>query len=412
MNYPVEHMLPSGIRARKVPGINGLTMHVLEAGFETPGRPLVLLLHGFPELAYSWRKVMPPLAAAGFHVIAPDQRGYGSTTGWNADYDGELRAFHMLSLARDALALVAAFGYRELAAVVGHDFGSPLAAWCALTRPDVFRSVVMMSAPFAGPPTLPFGTVDDLREDRSSPRSPDDPGSPRPMPASPIAVTRPGVDIHADLAALDPPRKHYQWYYATREANENMWHCPQGVHDFLRAYYHCKSADWAGNRPAPLASWSAAELAKLPAYYVMERDQGMAETVAAAMPSPAAVAGCEWLTEDELRVYSSIFQRTGFQGGLQWYRSAIDEALNAELQLFSGRTIDVPSCFIAGASDWGVRQKPGALEAMQHDACTRMLGCHLVAGAGHWVQQEQPGHTASLLLEFLAKAETSSFRTN
>jgi pimeloyl-ACP methyl ester carboxylesterase len=72
--YP-DAWLPRGLRSRFVDGINGLRMHVLEAGFETPGRPCVLLLHGFPELAYSWRRVIPPLAAAGFHVIAPDQRG-------------------------------------------------------------------------------------------------------------------------------------------------------------------------------------------------------------------------------------------------------------------------------------------------------------------------------------------------
>ena len=83
-------VLPAGVRSRILPGINGLDIHVLEAGYETQGRPAVLLLHGFPELAYSWRKVMPALAAAGYHAIAPDQRGYGRTTGWDADYDGDL----------------------------------------------------------------------------------------------------------------------------------------------------------------------------------------------------------------------------------------------------------------------------------------------------------------------------------
>ena len=156
--------LPPAIRSRFVDGINGLRMHVLEAGFETRGRPCVLLLHGFPELAYSWRKVMPVLAEAGYHVIAPDQRGYGRTTGWDADYDGDLNAFRMLNLVRDALGLVSAFGYRSVDAVVGHDFGSPVAAWCALVRPDVFRSVALMSAPFAGPPPLPFNTSDAPRE--------------------------------------------------------------------------------------------------------------------------------------------------------------------------------------------------------------------------------------------------------
>src|SRR5512146_647744 len=148
-------VLPNGIRSRILRDINGLDIHVLEAGYETPGRPAILLLHGFPEIAYSWRKVLPALAAAGYHAIAPDQRGYGRTTGWDADYDGDLASFRFFNLVRDALGLLAALGLKSVAAVIGHDFGSPVAAWCALTRPDVFRSVAMMSAPFAGPPPLP-----------------------------------------------------------------------------------------------------------------------------------------------------------------------------------------------------------------------------------------------------------------
>src|SRR5215470_16029872 len=83
----------TGIRSRNIANVNGLSVHILEAGFETPGRPAVLLLHGFPELAYSWRKVMLPLAAAGYHVIAPDQRGFGRTTGWDNSYDADLSSF-------------------------------------------------------------------------------------------------------------------------------------------------------------------------------------------------------------------------------------------------------------------------------------------------------------------------------
>jgi pimeloyl-ACP methyl ester carboxylesterase len=94
---------------------------MLEAGFETKGRPCILLLHGFPELAYSWRKVMLPLAAAGYHVVAPDQRGYGHTTGWDDAYDGDLDSFRFPNLVRDALGLVSALGYRSMAAVIGHD---------------------------------------------------------------------------------------------------------------------------------------------------------------------------------------------------------------------------------------------------------------------------------------------------
>src|SRR5689334_11358438 len=157
--------LPPGIRARILPGVNGLAMHVLEAGFEDRGRPCLLLLHGFPELAYSWRKVMLPLAAQGYHVVAPDQRGYGRTVGGDRSYDCELRQYFPLNLVRDALALVFALGRPNVAAVIGHDFGSPVAAWCALARPDVFRKIVLMSAPFAGPPGFPQEAADDHKRD-------------------------------------------------------------------------------------------------------------------------------------------------------------------------------------------------------------------------------------------------------
>jgi pimeloyl-ACP methyl ester carboxylesterase len=130
--------------------------------------------------------------------------------------------------------------------------------------------------------------------------------------------------------------------------------------------------------------------------------EDMAETVAHEMPSPEQIKACAWLPDSELEVYTREFQRTGFQGGLQWYRCAISPGFSTELALFSGRTIDVPSVFISGASDWGHYQRPGALDSMQSAACTRMRGCHFVSGAGHWVQQEQPETVASLLLEFLA----------
>jgi pimeloyl-ACP methyl ester carboxylesterase len=376
--------LTPDIRSRFVEDINGLRMHVLEAGYETLGRPCILLLHGFPELAFSWRKVMPALANAGYHVIAPDQRGYGRTTGWDGAYDGDLSSFRLLNLVRDALGLVSAFGYRSIDAVVGHDFGSSVAAWCALVRPDVFRSVVLMSAPFAGPPPLPFDTAN--------------------------VAPKPKRDdsVHRELAALPRPRKHYQWYYSTREANADMHGAPQGVHDFLRAYYHHKSADWKDNRPYPLKSWTANELAKLPTYYLMDLARNMAETVADEMPSAESIRANKWLPDRELSFYSAEYIRTGFQGGLQWYRCGTSAAFTPELETWSGRTIDVPSAFIAGKQDWGTYQRPGVYEAMQQRACTRMLGCHLIDGAGHWVQQEQPGQVTGLLLDFLKRATAQS----
>lgn len=236
---PIE-VLPAGIGSRFVADVNGLRMHVLEAGSAAPGRPCLLLLHGFPELAYSWRKIMPALAEAGFHVIAPDQRGYGRTVGWSASYDDE----------------------------------------------------------------------------------------------------------------------------------------------------------------------SAEELAKIPTYYIMDLADDMPTAVAKEMLSRQEISACQWLPDDELAVYAREYERTGFQGGLNWYRSRSGGAFEAELQLFSGRTIDVPSIFISGKSDWGVYQRPDAVERMQDTACTRMVGCHLLDGAGHWVQQEQAAGVSHLLLEFLKGQET------
>jgi len=373
--------LPDGIRSRFIDNNNGATLHVLEAGFEYPGRPCVVLLHGWPELAYTWRNQLLPLARAGFHVVAPDQRGYGRSAGTDVTFDEDILPFSLLNHVSDTLGLVRALGHDKVAAIIGHDWGSQMAAWCALVRPDVFRSVVLMSTPFAGPPTLPLNTAAG-RENPSS-----------------------DVDIEKALAALSPPRKHYIYYCATRGANDNMWHAPQGVHDFLRALYHFKSADWKGNQPFELKAWAASELAKMPNYYIMDLNKGMAETVAAAMPAKAQIDACKWLTEEDLRVYSAEYARTGFQGGLQSYRILTTPKYSADLMGFSGRTIDVPSCYVAGAREWGVYQWPGALETMQSSACTRMLGVHLVAGSGHSVPEEQPDEVNRILIEFLQRAE-------
>ena len=359
-------VLPDGVHSRFVEHVNGLRVHTLTAG--NPGRPLLLLLHGFPELAYSWRKIMVPLADAGYYVVAPDQRGYGRTAGWQNGYDCDLRSFALLNIVRDALALVERLGYERTHALIGHDFGSIAAAWCALIRPDHFPAVTLMSAPFGGPPRW--------EEAGHS-------------------------DIHADLLALDRPRKHYQWYYSTRPAEADMLFAPQGLHSFLRAYYHVKSADWTRNQPYRLAEWNAQELAKLPTYYVMDADANMAQTVATFMPSNAAIVQCKWLLDHELSIYTEEFTRTGLQGGLNHYRCGISQWQKEELRLFAGRRIDVPMAYISGAADWGIYQAPGAFEAMHGVSCSDMRVCELIPGAGHWVQQERPRETVNTLLTFL-----------
>ena len=385
VNNSVEYgknTLPPGVRSRRVDTNNGVVLHILEAGFERPGNPCVVLLHGFPELAYCWRNQLLPLARAGFHVVAPDLRGYGLSAAKAVTFDDALLPYSMLNRVGDVLGLVRALGYEQIAAVVGHDWGGPTAQWCARLRPDVFSSVVSVSTPFLGNPALPLGTADNHG---SQP---------------------PEVDMAKELAALPRPRKHYAWYYATPDANEDMWHAPQGVHDLLREYYHYKSADWKGNRPFPLKEWTAPELAKMPTYYIMDLDKGVAATMAEHKPTPAQVVACKWMTEADLQVYSQEFQRTGFQGGLNYYR--IDGVFSpaSGLNAYSGKTIDVPACYIGGSSEWAVYQSPGAFERMR-TTCTRLEGVHLVRGAGHSVVEEQPEAVNRILIEFLAAGRLS-----
>ena len=332
-------------------------MHVLEAGFETPGRPAVLMIHGFPELAYSWRKVMLPLAAAGYHVFAPDLRGYGRTSGTDVHVRRRPRAVPDAERSRATWsALVSALGYRSVAAIVGHDFGSPRRRPGArVVRPDIFRSVVMMSAPFGGPPALPFNTAD----------------------AAAAAPHRRRDHIYDELAKLKPPRKHYQRYYSTREANENMWHAAAGrprlparllPHEERRL--ETEQAGTARGADRRGVGEAAALLRHGPRQR-HGRDRWRAEMPSAAeiaansgCPTPSCVSTARNTDEPASRAGCRAIAAAGGR-----YAS--------ELQLFAGRTIDVPSMFIGGKSDWGVYQNPGALERMQKTACTQMLGVHL-----------------------------------
>jgi pimeloyl-ACP methyl ester carboxylesterase len=367
--------LPAGIRSRQIDANTGVKLHILEAGYDGGDRPCVLLLHGFPELAYTWRHQLLPLARAGFHAVAPDLRGYGRSVTRPVAYGDDLQPYSMLNRVSDGVGLVRALGYEKVAAVVGHDWGGPTAQWCARVRPDIFRSVVSMSTPFLRSPTLPLG--------------------------APSAQPEPDMD--KELATLPRPRKHYFTHSASDRANEEMWHAPQGVHDLLRAMYHFKSADWQGNKPFPLASWAASELAKMPEYYILDLHKGIAETMAAQMPSKAHIANCKWMTEQDLRVYSTEFTRTGFQGGLNYYRVGNEPRFGAELKAFSGRTIDVPACYIGGDRDWATYQSPGAFEGMRN-VCSQLEGVHLIAEAGHSLAEEQPERVNEVLLGFLRLA--------
>ena len=144
--------MDSGIKRRWLEHPRGLCMHWLEAG--NPEHPAVLMLHGFPELAFSWRKLLPLVASQGFYAIAPDLRGYGATTGWDSSYDGPWQKASMMQLVADVVGFLQGIGVRVVHSLIGHDFGSPLAGWCSLMRPDLFQRLVLMSAPFSSPATM------------------------------------------------------------------------------------------------------------------------------------------------------------------------------------------------------------------------------------------------------------------
>ncbi|KAJ7578977.1 putative epoxide hydrolase [Mycena floridula] len=343
-------------------------------GYRCQTPRLLLLLHGFPEMAHSWRKVMIPLSTAGYHVVAPDQRGYGQTRAELASepvqYDDDIAPYRPLNLATDVVSLVHTLGYETVQAVVGHDFGSRIAGLCALIRPDMFKAAVMMSAPFTGPPSV---------------------GS----------TNQQALTIAKQLSELSPPRKHYTMYFSTAEANLHMRQPPEGLQTFLRNYFYSKSADSSENEPHPLGGPSAAAIAVMPHYYIMLESETMPQAVMGTLESQS---GLQWLPDDELEVYVAEYTRTGFQGGLNWYRAAIDPKLSNDLLVFAGKRVEVPAMFIAGKQDWGTYQHPGAAEVMQK-ICTQMTEKDfvLIEGAGHWVQQEKSTEVVELLLRFLEK---------
>ncbi|KAI1401595.1 alpha/beta-hydrolase [Hypoxylon fuscum] len=375
-----ELPLPEGIVSDYIDcsASSGLTWHVLKAG--EPGKPLVLFCHGYPELAYSWRKVLPKVAAAGYYCVAMDQRGYGRTKGWPRRQQFEevdLNDYVFTNLVRDLVCLVYGLGYTTVFSIVGHDFGGVSSAMAALMRPDIFQSTIQLSHPHHRPAEPALGGKGRARK----------------------------VDIQAELARLDPPRKHYKWYNSSPQAAGDWENPPQGLEVFLRGYFHLKSADWDSNAPQPLKKWDAEELAGMPEYYIMKAEHSMPETVAANMVGEDASKTEWWLSREDLQVYCQEWARTGFQGALNWYRAQTASTPQSarDVLLFAGRRIEVPCVFISGKQDWGNYQQPGALEGYE-DPKTVKEGCYrgakLVDEAGHWVQQEQPEIVIKEILDF------------
>jgi pimeloyl-ACP methyl ester carboxylesterase len=303
---------------------NGIQMHIAEAG----DGPLVLMLHGFPEGWYSWRHQLAALAAAGYHAVAPDQRGYGRT-----DRPAEIGSYSMLDLVGDAVGLINALGDKS-AIVVGHDWGAPVAWHTALFRPDLVRGVAGLSVPFR-------------------PR-----GSRRPL------------DVYRQV--LGPG--FYQLYF--QEPGVAEADLEADVRSTMSAFL-CGASGQASHVPN-----------------LMVGDNGLVGVLEVLDPLPS------WLTAADLDHWTAEFSRTGFAGGLNWYRN-----INRNWELmapWSGATVAVPALYVVGDRDL-VYHFPGGKEAAQglRRLVPNLSGTVVLEGCGHWTQQERPVEVNEALLGFL-----------
>ncbi len=307
---------------------NGIRLRVTEQG----RGPLVLLCHGWPELAHSWRHQLPALAAAGYHAVTPNMRGYGGSGAPEA-----VEAYSLLHLVGDMVGLVAALGERE-AVVVGHDWGAAVAWTCALLRPDVFRAVAAMSVPHR-------------------PRG----------PAPPLAMLR-AAGLH-----------NFYWLYFQ----------PPGVAEAEL------ERDPEASLRRILGSVGSGRPRDGSQALTLPDGGGFLDLMPEPVPRPA------WLPEADLAVMADAYRRTGFRGGLNYYRN-IDR--NWELLApWQGALIQQPALFIAGTRDPVIAGPMGqkALEALPQ-AVLGLRRTVMIEGAGHWIQQERPDEVNAALVAFLA----------
>jgi pimeloyl-ACP methyl ester carboxylesterase len=301
---------------------NGIRMHIAEQG----AGPLVLLCHGFPESWYSWRHQLPALAAAGYHAVAPDMRGYGQT-----DRPEETERYTQLHLVGDMVGLLRALG-AETAVIVGHDWGAPVAWNAALMRPDQFRAVIALSVPYT-----PRGGTPPTR-----------------------AMKRAAGETFM-----------YMLYFQTLGVAEAE--LERDVRATLRRVLYGISGDAP---PVPVLAKGAKFLD--------------------ALAEPSALPG--WLSEADLDFYTGEFARTGFRGGLSWYRN-LDRTWEL-MAAYQGARITRPALFIAGARDMVVLRNRAAVERLP-ETVADLRKLVLLPGCGHWTQQERPAEVNAEILAFL-----------
>lgn len=307
--------------------VNGIKMHYAEQGMG----PLVVLVHGFPESWYSWRHQLKALSAAGFHVVAPDMRGYGQT-----EVPPEIASYTIMHLVGDVTGLVESLQEKQ-AIIVGHDWGATVAWNAALLRPDMFRAVAAMSVPYR-----PRGAVAPLR------------------------------------ALRDAGLYTYYWLYYQEPGVADAEY-DRDPRTALRRRMYTLSGDAPPDRPDP---------------FVLKPGKGALDSTIDPERFPS------WLTEADLDYMTANLKRTGFRGGLNWYRN-IDR--NWELLApWSAAPIQQPAMFIAGAKDPVIASATGKapLDAMKITV-PNLKRQVIIEGAGHYIQQERPNEVNAALIEFL-----------
>jgi pimeloyl-ACP methyl ester carboxylesterase len=314
---------------------NGISIHTVSVG----EGPLVVFCHGFPECWYSWRHQLPVVAAAGFRAVALDMRGYGGTTA--PDATGAYTLSHMIG---DVVGVIAALGERK-AVVVGHDWGAPIAWYSALMRPDVFRAVVGMSVPYVAPAVLP-----------------------------------PGVTIAGRMReTAGPDRNYYRLYF--QEPGVAEADLEADVYRSVRGFLYSVSGDVVTDEVFD-RGWDG--------YFPVGRDFMAQLVVPEVLPA--------WLSEDDVGIYAAELTRSGFHGGLSYFRNY--DSQPAILGPFVGATIAQPSMYIAGEND-RIAANPPALQKFPI-SLPGLRGLHVLADAGHWIQQERPLEVNDALVAFLA----------
>eukprot|EP01059_Diplonema_ambulator_P005595 TRINITY_DN15372_c0_g1_i1.p1 TRINITY_DN15372_c0_g1~~TRINITY_DN15372_c0_g1_i1.p1 ORF type:complete len:357 (+),score=63.03 TRINITY_DN15372_c0_g1_i1:35-1072(+) len=332
------------IETKRVQNGNGLDMSYLE--WKSDGGMLVVMLHGFPELKESWLSQIKYLGERGYWVVAPDQRGYGETTGWDED---DVGSFCALNLARDTVGFIQAIGGRR-AVLVGHDFGTTSAFYTALLRPDVVIGLSCMSIPLATSPPKMIHNAS-----------------------------------HALTTQFDDLEKHGLRHYQVHLIQpETLEYINQDLKRWMTVcYYHASGMSSTIDQFDPKKGkvFPMAYKKGVP-YYDQLPDKGLNTPVLPFLDIETSVAK---------------FQKTGLKAPINWYKNLPKNV--DDLQLFAGKQLTIPYQFIAGDKDFCVPMYAGLMSRL--NTLPALHSMHIIKGVGHWVQQEAPQKVNTYLLSFL-----------